>query len=384
MNRISRIFLFSSYFFVLIILIADTPLFLSILDIKDIPIRTLFDPHDIRVYFQSSSWIIGEGKLYSEVSSEYPLAANFLFGVCRLISNTFKNSDPFLSFSVLWSFFGLTAWFYTTKLVNEIVSNNQILKICWLLPATIYFSIYRYDIFPALFFVLSICDLREKKLMKSAVFLGIAISLKGYALFTLPSFAFYLNHNYGFKKTIKFIFISVLPLVMLNITTFLLLGKEALEAPYKYHLVRTFNGQSTCDALNLKFLVKRFPFLPQFFVGITSILGFLRKPRNLNELAESSLIAITGFVSSLIFYSPQFCLWILSSATFIKKKRTLFIICTLCFLSFIYFPITYDMRNTHILNFFIYKMVVLSVTGLRIILISDLISGIKFTKFKFI
>ena len=171
---------------------------------------------------------------------------------------------------------------------------------------------------------------------------------------------------------------------MLNITTFLLLGKEALEAPYKYHLVRTFNGQSTWDSLNLKFLVKRFPFLPQFLVGITSILGFLRKPRNLNELAESSLIAITGFVSSLIFYSPQFCLWILSSATFIKKKRTLFIICTLCFVSFIYFPITDDMRNTHILNFFIYKMVVLSVTFLRIILILDLISGIKFTKFKFI
>ena len=146
MNRISKIFLFSSYFFVLIILIADTPLFLSILDIKDIPIRTLFDPHDINVYFQSTSWIVGEGKLYSEVSSEYPLAANFLFGFCRLISNTFKNSDPFLSFSVLWTFFGLTAWFYTTKLVNEIVSNNHVLKICWLLPATIYFSLYRYTI----------------------------------------------------------------------------------------------------------------------------------------------------------------------------------------------------------------------------------------------
>ncbi len=171
---------------------------------------------------------------------------------------------------------------------------------------------------------------------------------------------------------------------MLNISTFLLLGKEALEAPYKYHLERTFNGQSTWDSLNLKFLVKRFPFIPQFFIAITSILGFLRRPRNLNELAESSLIAITGFVSSLIFYSPQFCLWILSSATFIKKKRTLFIICTLCFLSFIYFPITYDMRNTHFLNLFLYKMVVLSVTSLRIILLLDLISGIKFTKFKFI
>ena len=170
---------------------------------------------------------------------------------------------------------------------------------------------------------------------------------------------------------------------MLNISTFLFLGKEALEAPYKYHLVRTFNGQSTWDSLNLQFLVERFPLLPTFLVLIFSILGFLRSPRNLTELAESSLIAITGFVSSLIFYSPQFCLWILSAATFIKKKRTLYIICTLCFLSFIYFPITYDMRNTHLLNFFIYKMVVFTVTTLRILLLFDLISGIKFTKLNF-
>jgi len=383
MNKISRIFLILSYSLIVIILIADTPLFLSILDIKDIPIRTLFDTNDIGVYFQSSGWIIGKGKLYTEVASEYPLAANFLFGFCRLISNIFKDVNPFYAFAIVWSLFGLTAWLYTTKIVNEIVGNNQIIKICWLLPATIYFSVFRYDIFPTLFFILSIWSLKENKLIKSALFLGITIALKGYALFTIPSFFFFLNYNFGFKKTIRFILISILPLIILNFSTFLFLGKDALVAPYEFHLVRKFNGQSTWDTLNLQFLVRKLPFLPTFLMIITSMLGFLRKPRNISELAESSLLAITGFVSSLIFYSPQFCLWILSAATFIRNKRILFLTCTLCFFSYIYFPITFDMQYTHKINLFIYEMVILIVSILRIFLIFDLISGIKFNKLKF-
>ena len=42
MNKISRIFLILSYSLIVIILIADTPLFLSILDIKDIPIAIAY------------------------------------------------------------------------------------------------------------------------------------------------------------------------------------------------------------------------------------------------------------------------------------------------------------------------------------------------------
>ncbi len=384
MNKISRIFLIVSYLIVFIILVADLvgdiSHFLPFLNIKDIDFNVLFDRHDVSVYFKSSSWIIGGGQLYTEVPSEYPLAANFLFGLCRLISNTFQNENPILSFRIVWTLFGLIAWFSAVKIVNKIVGNNQIIKICWLLPATIYFSLNRYDIFPVLFFILSICTLKEKRFFKSALFLGFAIALKGYVLFTLPSFFFFINHNYGFKKTIRFIFISISPLIILNFSTFIFLGKDALEAPYKFHLVRTFNGESTWDALNLKFLVNKFPFLPKFLIIVTSILGFLKKPRNISDLAESSVLAITGFASSLVFYSPQFFLWILSAATFVKNKRIIFLTCTLCFFSYIYFPIAAKIQDIHQINFLFYKMMILIVTILRILIIFDLISGIKFTR----
>ena len=348
---------------------------------KDLPIRVLYDFHDIDVYFKSSDWVVEEGQLYTDIPSEYPLAANLLFGFCRLISNLFRldsfTNNPYYSFIVTWFFLGLSTWLVILKNLNQIVGNNKIIKLCWILPAALYFSAYRYDIFPTLFFILSITHLKRKKLLSSALYLGISISLKGYALFTIPSIFYYLNYNFGFKKSFNFLIISSLPLLIFNFSTLIFLGKEALEAPYQFHLLRSFNGESTWDALNLKYLVKWIPFLPTLSTCITSIIGFFKKPRTLDQLANSCLLAITGFASSLIFYSPQFCLWILSAATFSKNKRVLILTYFLCFFSFIYFPITYDIKDANETYYFIFKMFVLIVTYLRLFLMAELIFGKK-------
>ena len=168
------------------------------------------------------------------------------------------------------------------------------------------------------------------------------------------------------KNPLIFLIISILPLLIFNFSTLIFLGKAALEAPYEFHLLRTFNGESTWDALNLKFLVEKIPFFPTLITCITAIIGYFKKPRTIDRLANSCLLAITGFVSSLIFYSPQFCLWMLSAATFSKNKRVLILTYFLCFFSFIYFPITYDIKDANETYYFIFKLFVLIVTYLRI------------------
>ena len=160
---------------------------------KYLPIRVLYDFHDIDVYFKSSAWVVEEGRLYTDIPSEYPLAANLLFGFCRLISNLFRldsfTNNPYYSFIITWFLLGLSTWLVIFKNLNQLVGNNKIIKLCWILPAALYFSAYRYDIFPTLFFILSIADLKRKKLLISALYLGISISLKGYALFTILVFS---------------------------------------------------------------------------------------------------------------------------------------------------------------------------------------------------
>ena len=45
---------------------------------------------------------------------------------------------------------------------------------------------------------------------------------------------------------------------------------------------------------------------------------------------------------STVFYSPQFCLWILAIASFSQRRRILLLVFWLCLLTYFYFPVAYD------------------------------------------
>src|SRR5262245_22823340 len=63
----------------------------------------LFDWHDMHVYFLSSVWVMGEGTLYRQVASEYPLLPNLLFAAVRLISRAVPMlTDPYDQFAWVW------------------------------------------------------------------------------------------------------------------------------------------------------------------------------------------------------------------------------------------------------------------------------------------
>ena len=47
----------------------------------------VFNPWDIETYFDSARWIIEDGRLYREVSSDYPLFANVIFATVRYLAN---------------------------------------------------------------------------------------------------------------------------------------------------------------------------------------------------------------------------------------------------------------------------------------------------------
>jgi len=353
------------------------------------PSWLFFIPYDIKVYWASSDWIIGDKTLYINLPSEYPLFANFIFAICRLISWPLKNLiGDFNSFALSWYLMGISTLFITLKLIRNFIRNNIIIKLCWITPVIILFSGIRYDIYPVLFFILCLINLKNERLFIAAICLSISICLKGYALFALPSFIYYLYTNFGIKKTFYFVLTSISLFAISNLSILLILGKDALLFPYKYHAERTFNGQSSWDALRLTGLVNYLPGLPTFSAISFSVIGFLRKPKNFSEFIDSCVIAITGFSSSLVFYSPQFCFWTLSCATFSNNKRTCFLTLIFCLMTYIYYPLASvyyaaGTRNDKY-SFYIFSVSILIVTLVRFLIIINSFSrpsGLKNKKF---
>ena len=207
---------------------------------------------------------------------------------------------------------GLSSLLFTLKSIKQFINKDIALKAAWLSPAILLFSGSRFDIYPVLFFVLSLINLKKDRLFISAIYLGISICLKGYAIFILPSCFYYISVNY-------------------------------------------------------------LPALPSVSAIFFSLIGFLRKPRNFDEFADSCVLATTGFSSSLVFYSPQFCLWTLSCSTFSKNRKITFLTLCFCFTTYIYYPLAgvyyaYGTRNDTY-SFFIYSASIILVTITRILLI---------------
>lgn len=380
MEKISNIFFKINYLLIVFVVIY------YFLAQAYFPSWLFFIHYDMKVYYDSSSWLLGEGKLYIDFPSEYPLFANLIFAFCRFISLPFSRIFGDLnSFYLTWIFLGISAWLITIKTAKDFILSNRIIKLCWILPAIILFSINRYDIYPVLFFVLSFISLKKRRIFLAAILIGISISLKGYSLFTLPSLLYFLYVNYGMRRSIYFAFISIAPFLISNLIVLIFLGNDALISAYEFHMVRTFNGASTWDVLNLKFLVDFIPNLPTITAVIFAIFGFLRRPKNLSELADSCLIATTGFASSLVFYSPQFCFWTLSCATFSENQKIWFLTFCLCFFTYIYYPLAdvfygYGTRGDNA-SFIVYKLSILVVTLFRLLIIFRAFPKINNKKF---
>lgn len=305
------------------------------------PVRFLFDTHDIGVYFRSSAWAVGGGTLYRDVPSEYPLAANLIFGSVRFLASLVMAPDrQEWGFTLIWILCGMAVLAGCLRLA--IRESMDGVPLVWLLPAVIYFAALRFDIYPAFTLLLAIAAMRRQRLLRSAGWLGVAIALKGFALFLVPCMAVYVFHLAGIRKALIFSVVCLVPHTTMSLATLLFSGFDGLLTSYLFHAKRSFNGESLWDGLSLRFLVRWFPGLPALLTIGFSIGAACLRPRSFDRLIDACLVAVVGFTVSTVFYSPQFCLWILAIASFSERQRILFVLYGLCFVTYFYFPVSFD------------------------------------------
>jgi len=310
------------------------------------PIRYLYDSYDIGVYYKSSDWLGDLSRLYVDVPSEYPLAANIIFLVARMLSTLLSKSvDHFRAFQIVWSSMGLSAYGACLFIVSRLQDRNNIRIVTWLTPAVLYYSLFRFDIFVALPIVLFMFLVKRNKFLLGSLSLGLAISLKGFAVVLIPALFFFSLSTQGLRVALKCVLIAFAPLFVFNLLVYLNSGYDGLMFAYRFHADRTFNGESTWDAFGLQHLVENIHFLPALIVLLFSSYPIWRRPKSFAEFTDCAVIAVVGFASSLVFYSPQFVLWIVSISVFSERRFLSGLCLALSLVTYGYFPYAADLRS---------------------------------------
>ena len=187
------------------------------------------DDHDINVYFTSTNWVYGAGTLYRDIPSEYPLLANVIFYFVRLL--TFNADSTPNTFALIW--IGLNSILFAGVTIAAIQANenkrNQFITLfTWLLPSTILFSLLRYDIYPATSSLLMMWYLRKESWIIAALWLGVTIALKGYAIFLIPVFFIYLYNKINIRFALSLAALSLTPFLGSLIIVIIFAGINAL------------------------------------------------------------------------------------------------------------------------------------------------------------
>jgi hypothetical protein len=329
-------------------------------------LRLVFHESDMDVYFRSASWVIEGGRLYRDVPSEYPLFANVIFAITRYLGNLLL--PGLYGFYIVWM---SLAWIIYFSAVNAVITRTtKLAALAWLAPAPIFFALYRFDIYPAAATLASLFAIKRMAYLRGAAWLGLAIALKGYALFFLPAYVVFIIHQRGFAAAIKGSVLAVSPQIFSMLATFSFAGWEGMLAPFKHHAVRTLNGESTFDAINYLFGTSIIPAgIETVWIARCLQIGFAfaaaaMRPRTFEELVNALLLAALGFMSFSVFYSPQFVLWILPLICFLDSWVILVSAVLFSWLTYVYFPVIYNLGKGHF-----FRMMIIAISCLRLVMI---------------
>jgi hypothetical protein len=272
-----------------------------------------FDYYDLRSYYNYSGWVDGQGKLYVEVTSDYLLLPNLLFGACRFIANRLDfyhdglKNFGWLWVTTAWILFVWTAWLIATRTKPSAL-------FLWLSPAPLWFGLFRYEIYIVLLTFGSLFALEKRRFLASSLFLGVLIAMKGYALCLLPCYLVYLFYQIGLRRAVLLVAVTCAPLILENLAVFLYAGKSALTMPYRLQVNRP-NGEDSVYSALAYLVGAGVPTVPvpltRVLQGLAGLGAAAMRPRTFGSWLLASTFAVLGFVVFSAVSSPQFFMWIL-------------------------------------------------------------------------
>jgi len=343
----------------------------------------LNDYADIMVYAVRGSWYPYSRTPYTDVPSEYPQAATWLFAVPYVILGfpgpldtrpikeieTFVASDlptnpnlpasPHLRnrllmrYSLVFSLLMVPFLFFSILIVWRLRPDRKYLAFLMLLPAGLFFTHNRFDIIPAFLSLLAIYLLSKDRLRLSAFVIALGFLTKWYVVLLLPVF---LTYSYTNSKRINrpMILVFVLTCLALLLPTILSGGVRGLLAPYAAQLSRGLEQPSLfflvymlfgrgfgIDIFNIyssaALLVLQFSMIP---LCVTS------RVDSIGKVIGWSLLSVLVFIIFARINSPQWILWV-SPLLILLAGGRMFVtgIILLDLLSYLQYPVLYTLHT---------------------------------------
>ncbi|MBU1164509.1 hypothetical protein KKA15_03030 [Patescibacteria group bacterium] len=340
--------------------------------------QALLVHHDKGVYALRGVWFPRKLRPYTDVFSEYPEIATYFFAIPYFFINTTDDATILFEYSLVFSLLMMIFLAFTISLLYKMKPEKKYLAFLMLLPASLYFSYNRYDIIIAFIMLLSLFYLREKKFGLATLILAIGVMTKWFLIILFPIYLTYYywqkekNHTTPnaiihsiklmlYKINWKMITIFVLTISFIILPTLYFSGLKGFLIPYDFHMSRGVNDQSflfqitflldmlsdqfktigsIIHSLNIRTLLYGVFFVMQFFI---SLLVITSRIDSFEKVIKWSLLSILFFVLFAKFYSPQWILWFSPLLIYLaKNKKDVFLIVILDLITYLYFPVVYD------------------------------------------
>lgn len=181
-----------------------------------------------------------------------------------------------------------------------------------ILPAVLYFTLNRFDIWPALLTAGGLACLGRDRFAASGILLGAAAMVKVFPILLAPLvFAYLWRRGRGVRVWSIALASTVLVLFLLPLVRY---GWQATWAPYQYQLTRPLEGYTLYGLFLPEAMSQSGPpwnIIRLAILGITLGVLLLRPPSSLIGLLRRGAMVLIVFLSLQLFYSPQWIIWLI-------------------------------------------------------------------------
>lgn len=304
----------------------------------------IFDSNEYASYYDRGGWIYSSGAPVSE----YPQIPTYLFGLNRLISDSFSADLQFGIFYTLFSLEMITILFFVIKILIEMLpQKDRSFYLLLFLPPTLYYVLNRFDILPALLCLIALQKAQKKQWVFASVLLAIATFTKWYPLLLFPGFFVYASiqeNKLNWKMVISFILTSVVILL----PTFIQGGLAAVMIPYQFHLARGMEYVALPVLVNdllVNMIVNPQVFYFIFFVVqvVSPVLCIFLKVDTFDRLVNYCILSTSIFILFSRINSPQWFLWLIPFLLLsITNKKDYWLVVFYNLITYVFCPIIFN------------------------------------------
>lgn len=351
-----RYFIFGLFFAaaIAILAMAGPPVVMQRADWFDGGLRLFRDDAEIKVYWSLSDWIPKAVAPYSPGSpQDYPPLGVLFFSWPTLFVSDFSSFRSLFVASTVVCYAGLLG---LMAVLLRRTGRSGAYALLMLLPAFAYFSLWRFDILPALFVAAAMVALHTKKFPLAMAMMFMAVLAKWYAaLFFLPLFML-VGSGFG-RKDGRDARMAALVLGGVALASVLVLvltsGFGSIAAPVLFHLQRDFEngalgtyvmavlGNFGTSALTVM-VVSTFMYVLQF--GAAVPLALFGSVRSFGAFVRACVFLLIPFMLFGHFFSAQWIVWLTPILLLVSSRKETVLLGILDLALFLSFPILFGIN----------------------------------------